>query len=193
MRRVLEWLCSLDTELVPLTRRERSTVVVLAVVTALSRFLALARTPWDWDEMLFCLSLRLYSVYDHRPHPPGFPIYVLLGKIVNRIGVDAFHSFQVVNLICAVALFPLMFAFARELRARTSLAIAAAAFLSFFPNVWFFGGTAFSDIPSLAFVLAAVALLLRGCRSERAYLAGAVMLGLAAGIRAQSLAIGFAP
>ena len=32
----------------------------------------------------------------------------------------------------------------------------------FFPNVWFFGGTAFSDLPGLALLLAASATLLRG-------------------------------
>ena len=71
--------------------------------------------------------------------------------------------------------------------------MAAAALCAFFPNVWFFGGTAFSDMTSLTLVVFAVALLLRGGHDARAYVAGALLLAAAAAIRPQNLLIGLAP
>jgi hypothetical protein len=62
----------------------------------------------------------------------------------------------------------------------------------YLPNVWFYGGTAFSDIPASAVVLAALTLLLRGGRDRRAYFAGALLLGVAVGFRPQTLVIGCA-
>jgi hypothetical protein len=86
-----------------------------------------------------------------------------------------------------------MFFLARELRVPTFTAFGAALLLAFFPNVWFYGGTAFSDVPSLVLALVAAALLLRGCRSDGALLTGALVLGVAAGFRPQNLLIGFVP
>ncbi|HYM62718.1 MAG TPA: hypothetical protein VEZ11_17675 [Thermoanaerobaculia bacterium] len=187
------WWASLATSPEPLTPSERLAVALLSLLTAASRILALARTPWDWDEMLFSLALRRYSVLLHHPHPPGFPLFVLAAKAFNRAGFSAFHSLQAVNFVGAVLLFPALFFLARELRFRFVLAIVAALLFAFAPNVWFYGGTAFSDIPSIAAIVLAIALLLRGCRDDRAYLAGAVILAIATGIRAQNLVIGAAP
>ncbi|HEX7421581.1 MAG TPA: hypothetical protein VF505_16945, partial [Thermoanaerobaculia bacterium] len=58
---------------------------------------------------------------------------------------------------------------------------------------WFFGGTAFSDIPGLALLIAASTTLLRSCRHRNSYFAGALLLGLAAAIRPQALVVGCAP
>ncbi|HZW53351.1 MAG TPA: hypothetical protein VFF00_04905, partial [Candidatus Elarobacter sp.] len=59
-------------------------------------------------------------------------------------------------------------------------------------NVWIYGGSAMSDVPSLALTILACALLLRGSRSSGAYIAGAIVLGLAVGIRPQALMAGVA-
>jgi hypothetical protein len=67
----------------PLTRRERSIVFAASDVAAISRFFALARTAWDWDELLFMEALQRFDVSNHRPHPPGFPLYVLVAKAMQ--------------------------------------------------------------------------------------------------------------
>ena len=163
---------------------------ILGVLVAISRWPAVSKTLWDWDEALFALALRDYDVTAHHPHPPGFPLFVAAAKLIP---LDPFHALQTVTVVASLFVFPAMFFLARELRARTFVAIASALLLAFFPNVWFFGGTAFSDVPSMVLALVACALLLRGCRSDASLLAGAVMLGVAAGFRPQNLVIGFAP
>src|SRR5205085_3210905 len=55
----------------------------------------------------------------------------------------------------------------------------------FLPNVWFYGGTALSDVPGLVLGLLACALLLH--RTPRTFLSGCIVLGLAMGIRIQTV------
>jgi hypothetical protein len=173
-----------------MTRDERIAAWALGLFSAVMRWPALSLTLWDWDEALFALALRDYDVTQHHPHPPGFPLFIALAKLVP---LDEFHALQTVTFLASLFVFPAMLFLARELGATPFTAIAAATLLAFFPNVWFFGGTAFSDVPSLVLVLAACTLLLRGRRSDSALLAGAVVLGIAAGFRPQNLLIGFVP
>lgn len=188
-----EWWLSQSEAPEPLERNQWAILWCVTVLTAASRLLALARTPWDWDELLFMLSLDRFDVAQHRPHPPGFPLYVLTGKLVRKLGFGNFHALQAINLVAAMVIVPVMFQLCRELRMRFSTSLSAGLLLALFPNVWFFGGTAFSDVPSMVLVLAAIAMLLRGCREGRAYLCGALLLAVAAGYRPQNLAIGLTP
>lgn len=175
------------------TRREWLAVWVATLITALTRAWGLALSPWDWDEILFLLGLRHYDVALHHPHPPGFPLFIAAAKIFTSFGVSDFHALQALNLIAGMLLIPAAVFLCRELRLGFSTSLMAALFLAFFPNVWFFGETAFSDVPSMVLVVVACALLLRGCRHDAAFFAGAVVLAVSVGMRPQNLAIGFAP
>jgi hypothetical protein len=177
----------------PLTKRQRTLVVIVALVCAATRFLAVARSLWDWDEVLFCLGMRLYDVTNHHPHPPGFPVYIGLAHIARIFAPSDFRALQSVNVIAALLVFPAIFLFARELRLWFTTCLVSALVFAFFPNVWFFGGTAFSDIPSIVLVVFAAAMLLRGCRDANSYLIGTLLLALAIGIRPQNFLVGLAP
>ena len=177
----------------PLTPRQRAIWWTLAIICAATRFLARAKSLWDWDEALFCLGMRNYDVTQHHPHPPGFPTFIALGHVARIFVRDDFRALQTVVLLSSVLVFPAMFLLARELRMRFATAAVAATLFAFFPNVWFFGGTGFSDIPSIVIVVFAVAMLLRGCRDANAYLAGSLLLAIAAGMRPQNFLVGLVP
>ncbi len=166
---------------------------VLAAVCAATRFLAMAQSLWGWDEALFCLGMRAYDVTSHHPHPPGFPVFMALGRLARLVTGDDFRALQSINLLSGALFFPSLFLLARELRFRFNVAILAATLCAFFPNVWFFGGTALSDVPSIVIATAAAAFLFRGCRSSESYLLGALLLAIAIGIRPQNVLIGLAP
>jgi hypothetical protein len=160
---------------------------------ALTRLYALSRSLWDWDEALFSMAVRAYDVTWHHPHPPGFPLFIAAAKLLRPLVHSDFRAVQAVTLLGAIALFPALFALASELRFPFAVSVAGAALYAFFPTVWLFGGTAFSDVAATALVLAACAFLLRGGRDRRAFFAGALLLGVAAGFRTQNLLIGCAP
>jgi hypothetical protein len=181
----------------PLTPRQRAIAIAVAVVCAASRFLALARSLWDWDEALFVMAMRDYNVTLHHPHPPGFPIFIGLARLVRFVTDSDFHALQAINLVAAMLVFPALFFFARELRLRFSVAVMAAALFAFFPNVWFFGGGGFSDVPSIVLVLFAVTFMLRGAgpgaAGRNAYWLATLLLAISIGIRPQNILLGLIP
>ncbi len=178
----------------PLTTWQRRLLWITLAVVIATRFYALAPTLWDLDEAQFAAGVREFNVgRDHHPHPPGFPLFILAAKIVRPLVTSDFRACQTITFLAACALFPLAFSLARELRFSFTTSYLGALLFVFVPNVWFYGGTAFSDIAGTAAVIAAAWLLFRGCRDPRFYLAGSMMLGVAAGIRGQALLFGLAP
>src|SRR5947207_6329912 len=96
----------------------------LWALTALSRFAAMAKSPWDWDEIEFMRGVRAYDVALHAPHPPGYPVFIALAKCLRLFG--DFRALQIVVVIAAMFLFPIVWYLARALRVSTSSAVLAA-------------------------------------------------------------------
>ncbi len=166
-----------------LTAPQRKLLWVTAIVVAATRLFAMASSPWDWDEVQFMAGVRDFDVTRHQPHPAGFPIYIFLANLVQLFGLSDFRSLQVVTFLAACSLFPLLFFIARELRLEVRTAYLAALLFVFLPNVWYFGGTIFSDITGTALNLAAILYLLRGRRDGRAFLIGCAFVGCALAVR----------
>jgi len=171
----------------------RTWLIVIGVAVALTRFLAAAHSLWEWDEALFCLGLRDFNVAVHHPHPPGFPLYIILGHLFRVFTGDDFRALQAINLLSGMLIFPGTYMLAREMKLETVPSISAALLTSFAPNVWFYGGTAFSDVPTLAFLLFGAALLLRGRTNRGAYYAGCAIMAAACVMRPQNVLLGAYP
>lgn len=174
-----------------MTPLQKRIFAALAVLIGLSRLLAISKALFDWDEGLFTLAIRDYDVVNHHPHPPGYPLFIAAAKLLHAIGFEEFRALQTIVVIGAMLLFPALYLFARTIGFGFATAAGGAALFCFLPNVWVYGGTGFSDIPALTLTLFACALLLKDNRRD--YLLGAILLGIAAGIRPPSLVIGLVP
>jgi hypothetical protein len=170
----------------PLTSRQWMLVIVLAVVVALSRLLAVSHSMWDWDEALFASALHHYDVAHHHPHPPGFPLFFALATIARAVVHDDFHALRGISIVASLFLFPAMFALARSLRFRFRTCVVAALLFCFLPNVWYWGGTGFTDELALVTALAACALLLRDNR-RATYFLGCLLFAATMLVRAQNV------
>ncbi len=190
---IAEYLQCLREPLSARTPVQRRVAVALFLIVVVTRFAAISRTITDWDEALFAQGVLDYDVTRDHPHAPGYPLFVLAAKMIHLFGVPEFRALQVVVTLASVLLFPAMLAFARELRWRDSTALIAATMTAFLPTVWYYGGTALSDVPALCTAIAASAFLLRGGRSERANPIGAALTALAVGIRPQMILIAIVP
>jgi 4-amino-4-deoxy-L-arabinose transferase-like glycosyltransferase len=176
-----------------MTSRQTKIFFALAALAGLTRFAAVARSMWDWDEALFTLAVADYDVYAHRPHPPGYPLFIAAAKLIHLLGPGEFRSLQSLVVLGALFVFPAVFFLARELGFDFATSIGGALIFAFLPNVWLYGGTAFSDVPATVLGLAACTLLLRGRRDARAYVAGAVVLAISVGIRPANLLLAAVP
>src|SRR5215212_7549857 len=168
-------------------------VAAIALAVAATRFVAFSRTLWDWDEALFSLALHDYDVAAHHPHPPGFPLFIALARAIRLVIGSDFRALQTMAIVGAVLAFPALYFLARTLGLPRVTAVVAALLFSFLPNVWYFGGTAFSDVPAVVVVIAAAALLLRGAEDRRAYFLGCFLLGISIAFRPQNALLGVWP
>ncbi|MDP9192980.1 MAG: DUF2723 domain-containing protein [Acidobacteriota bacterium] len=173
-------------------RKERLTVLTLTVMVGVTRFIPLSRGPWDWDEVLFCLALGDYDLGAHQPHPAGFPLFILLGKFARLFASSDFHALQAVNVVASWLVFPAMFAVARAFRLDFFASISAALVFSFFTNVWFYGGTAFSDPLGMLLYLGAIAGYL-AATGTRGYVAASVALAAGVLVRPQNAIVAVFP
>jgi hypothetical protein len=73
--------------------------MILFAVTLISRIPFTSELLYDQDAVQFALALEKYDVYLHQPQPPGYFVYVMLGKLINLFFHDANLSFLLLSLI----------------------------------------------------------------------------------------------
>ena len=138
--------------------------------------------------MQFALALREYDVLKHQPHPPGYILYVVLGRIVNTWLDDPTAAYVALAVAFSGLTTFVVYYLARAVYDRTT-ALAAASLLAVSPLFWFYGsvGLTYAGEALFASTVAYFAFrALNGSRSD-AYLA-AWYLGVAGGMR-QSLLV----
>src|ERR1043166_5255667 len=123
----------------------------------LVRIFTAPRTPWENDEFLFAEAVRNFDPSRYHPHPPGFPLFVLLGKAFAVVTGDPWRALVVLNIVLA----PIAFiALTRALRNWTGDAqVSVAASLIYFLSAAMLvhGPLALSDAAAMAFVCLALA------------------------------------
>ena len=215
----------------PTTNQQGAAVLVIAVLYLAAHLPFLAPSLEDIDSINFALGLRHFDPALHQPHPPGYPVYMLLGHlslpIVERLtsatGVAAeARALAIWSAVggagCIIAAWFLFAALRARLPATnfrlragpeagsgTSEVVWATLLLAAAPDFWMTGLRPMSDMPGLALAVAAQALLLVPRGSEErlglswpdeagawrrqlgsAITVGALVAGLATGIRVQS-------
>src|SRR2546426_112244 len=160
----------------------------LSLLTIASRLPYRARLLYNWDAVQFALALREYDVLKHQPPPPGYILYVVLGRIVNTWLDDPTAAYVALAVAFSGLTTFVVYYLARAVYDRTT-ALAAASLLAVSPLFWFYGsvGLTYAGEALFASTVAYFAFrTLNGSRSD-AYLA-AWYLGIAGGMR-QSLLI----
>jgi hypothetical protein len=162
---------------------------LLTLVCAVSRWLARPASFWEWDEILFGRALQDFDVVKHAPHPPGFPVFVAMGKLANWLLHDEFAALVAVNFLFASLLAAALFYLFREIFKDRRIAVTAALLGCFFPNVWVYSCAPRSDTPALVLGIIGLGLVLRGRTSPRALLFGCAVLGVGMGVRVTMLPV----
>ncbi len=159
------------------------TTALLGLVVA-SRVAALPAGVWEQDEAyLACAVVRLDVAANH-PHPPWFPLFVALGKVVHAVGVPPVRSLQLVSLAAGTwMLFPLVSLWSLLLDRR--LAVASAVLYLAAPGAWLLAGRAFSGTTATAALVAALAWWLRPGFGRRDAVLGSLAAAAAVLVRPQ--------
>jgi hypothetical protein len=163
----------------------------LAALTLASRWPYRARMLYNWDAVQFALALREFDIAKHQPHPPGYLLYVGLGRLANRWVGDPALAYVGLAMLWSAATTFLVYWLARRLYDRAT-AVAAASLLAVSPLFWFYGSVGLTYAGE-AFGAALVGWCAWGAMAGRArhlYL-GALALGLMGGMRQSVLVLIF--
>ena len=162
--------------------------VLLSLLTVVSRLPYRARMLYNWDAVQFALALREYDIGKHQPHPPGYILYVALGRIVN-IWLDDPTAAYVALAVAFSGLTTFAVYFLARAVYERATALAAAALLAVSPLFWFYGSVGLTYAGEALFASTVAYFTFRALRGSEtdAWLA-AGYLGLAGGMR-QSLLV----
>ena len=80
-----------------------------AAVVLVSRLVTFPRTPWELDEFHFLEALLKFEPLRHHPHPPGFPLFVALGKLAFALLGDPFAALVALNIVACVVGFAALY------------------------------------------------------------------------------------
>lgn len=67
-----------------MTFRLRLLIAAAATAFLVAHLVRLPRTLDDIDSINFALGVESFNVMDHRPHPPGYPVYIAMAKAATR-------------------------------------------------------------------------------------------------------------
>lgn len=152
----------------------------------------------DLDSINFALGLRDFEVAEHRPHPPGYPVYIAVAKLVDAAMAplawlgwrsplsSESHALGIVSLLGAVAAVWALVALLTHwsTRDRVRVANVGALLTVTSPLFWMTAVRPLSDMLGLAFALAAQALTVRAATVGE-FIAAAFVAGFGAGVRSQ--------
>jgi hypothetical protein len=138
----------------------------------------------DIDAINFAMGVREFDVARHQPHPPGYPIFILMGKIARmfvsvlpgagRAGAapeaGALAIWGVIGGALSALSLAALFTRVEDDQRR---ALAAMALTLVCPLFWFTASRALSDMPGFACVLASQALAAAAFARQRGWSARA--------------------
>jgi dolichyl-phosphate-mannose-protein mannosyltransferase len=175
---------------VSIAPRRRPSPAVLAGFAAvvLVRVLTLPRSLWEMDEVLFARAVEHFDPLSHRPHPPGYPLLVGLGKAFNLVFHDPFVSLVALSFVSSLVGYVALVAAFRRIAGEGSERVAVAGALLFHlsPAMLVQAPLPMSDPPALMFI--SLALWAAAVLMQEGSVLSAIGLGAAA-----SAAIGCRP
>ncbi|GEM_PF-3187020 len=167
-------------------RRRTFLLTAAALLVLLAGLACFPRDPWEWDEVEFLSALKDFSIRESRPHPPGFPYFVLLGRVLDAWIGNGLAALVLPSLLGALLSFFGLFRLASGwLGNRFDLALPIALCYALSPPQWWFSAVPFSDSLGNGLALFGLSLLVPGPRrtTTKGAVAGALCHALALGIR----------
>jgi hypothetical protein len=173
-----------------------------AAAYAAVHLLSLPQSLEDIDSINFALGLRHFDVALHQPHPPGYPVYILLGRLalgfarfLRPEAAFASQATLALSLLSAaasglaVACLGLFLSILDRLSGAVGSRWWALTLVAACPLFWVAGVRPMSDMVGLSLALLSLACTLRGRQtgSGAALVAGALTAAITAGVRVQTV------
>jgi len=149
-----------STRLLAAVHRLSPTALVGFVLVAAVRALTLPRSLWEMDEFLFSGAIGRFAPLQHRPHPPGYPLTVGLGKLFALVFHNHFVSLVALAVVSSLVGYWALFVAFRRIAGGPGaerVAVAGALLFQLSPVMLVQGTLPMSDPPALMFLALALA------------------------------------
>jgi hypothetical protein len=117
-------------------RRDWLVTAALVLVSLALRVPYRSHLAYHWDCAEFALAISKYDVSSSQPHPPGYFLYVMLGRLVNLFVGDPHASLVWLSVAFGSALAGLMYLLGLAMFDRRT-GLVAGLFTMTSPQVWF--------------------------------------------------------
>ncbi len=160
--------------------------VVIVLVFLVFHLRYLPKSLEDLDSINFALGVRHFDVAQHQPHPPGYPLFILIAKAAHAIIPSETSALSVVSIVAGILGIFAIAALCRRLSDDEAfewpLAATLVAITS--PLYWLTASRPLSDLTGLTAAIA-VQVLTLGARTPAMMYAAGFSAGLATGLRSQ--------
>jgi hypothetical protein len=156
----------------------------LLLIFCLFSFPFISHYLYNWDTGNFALGVETYNVSMHQPHPPGYPVFIALGKALDYIFNNINFSLTLISLSFAfLAVLFLFFLILEIYPERFFLAFITALFLIFNPIFWFYRELALTYTVDAFTVIFLLWIFYKNKKNNNYLYLGSLILGLAGGFR----------
>ncbi|MGZ7066824.1 MAG: ArnT family glycosyltransferase [Methanobacterium sp.] len=157
--------------------------VLLSILVVVTRIPFFSKYLYEWDSVNYALGFESFNILNHQPHPPGYILYIGLGKLLNSFFNDPNHSMIFISVLFSILTVILIYFLAKEMFSRR-FAIITALILVFNPLFWYYGEIA-TIYPSEAFLATLIVFLSYNVYKgkEKYFYPSIIALGLAGGFR----------
>ena len=159
---------------------------LLLVWIWVSRWAVAPDILYEWDSVNYALGLREFDIYQHQPHPPGYPIFILLLRVLNWLPGSETTPFLLANGLFSSGSLLLLGWMSRGHTGPLIAVLLGAAF-SVSPQFWYQGAVSTAYVAECFCSVACAALALALARGKISYAAAALLLALILGTRPNGL------
>ncbi len=167
--------------------RQLKDCALLASIVAITRLVFSSRYLYDLDSVNFALAVEKFDPALLQPHPPGYYLYVVAGRLLRAIFEDPNTAFVTISIVASCGMAVSVYWLASTWFGSRAARCAGLLFV-LSPLCWFHGTVALTYIVEGFFA----ALLGYLCWQtyigrDRFLIASAIVLGLAVGFRQSSI------
>lgn len=170
--------------------RLRLAALVAAVVAVLIRLPFAAQRLWDHDSIQFALGVERYDLSAHHPHPPGYPLYIGILKLLGLAGIEPLQGMVALAILSGGLGAAAMLRLATRLSdGRLSVGIFAAALFATNPLLWFYGELPLLYAVEGGLTVVIAAAVLRMGEGRAAFYGAVALFALVGGLRQSTMVL----
>ncbi len=102
---------------------------LLVAAVAISRWVFRSHYLYDLDSVNFALAMKRFDPRVHQPHPPGYFLYIILGRLLNILFHDANLSLVILSILASCGLVAVLYLMTFEWYGLTAARFAGVLFL----------------------------------------------------------------